>query len=331
MLSAYEQERLDNIARNNAFLDAIGLGENKPALIPKKKVTKRCHDDADDDEASAEPTRRSARVAKIDPEHGQLTDEFCIAEERGLIRSKRARTEPAKAYSEIQAEEDAERREASLQRASAKRKALEDAERRRLQEKQRQTIAIQQANRIAMQQQRVNMPIVLPPAQLVASSVKPGARYPVKGETAVCATLLMGYSCSRSRNTALSNRNGCLPSSESTHASVSMPSCLLVSVCRLHKFLSHTKYATLEHGGFRNRLPSTVSRTSRDAVSVRPTHARPARARRPCGTSPRHGMARACVKEWSSYLLPFDLEFYSYRLRLRLDTQPLGMSYFAQG
>ena len=125
-------------------------------------------------------------MAKIDPEHGQLTDEFCIAEERGLIRSKRARTEPAKAYSEIQAEEDAERREASLQRASAKRKALEDAERRRLQEKQRQTIAIQQANRIAMQQQRVNMPIVLTPAQLVASSVKPGARYPVKGETAVC-------------------------------------------------------------------------------------------------------------------------------------------------
>ena len=47
-------------------------------------------------------------------------------------------------------------------------------------------MAIQQANRIAMQQQRVNMPIVLPPAQPVATSVKPGARYPVKGETAVC-------------------------------------------------------------------------------------------------------------------------------------------------
>ena len=92
------------------------------------------------------------------------------------------KTEPVKTYSEIQAEEDAERREASLQRALVKRKALEDAERRRLQEKQRQTNAPQQANRIAMQQQRVNMPIVLPPAQLVASSVKPGARYPVKGE-----------------------------------------------------------------------------------------------------------------------------------------------------
>ena len=116
MLSAYEQERLDNIARNNAFLDTIGLGENKPALIPKKKVTKRCHDDADDDDAPAEPTCKSARVARMDPEHGQLTDEFCIAEERGLLRSKRARAEPTKSYSEIQAEEDAERREASLQR-----------------------------------------------------------------------------------------------------------------------------------------------------------------------------------------------------------------------
>ena len=57
MLSAYEQERLDNIARNQAFLDAIGLGEDKPSLIPKKKVTKKQRDDVDDDEASAEPTR----------------------------------------------------------------------------------------------------------------------------------------------------------------------------------------------------------------------------------------------------------------------------------
>ena len=187
MLSAYEQERLDNIARNQAFLDAIGLGEAKPALTPKKKVTKRSRDDTDDDdEGPTEPTRKSARVAKLDPEHGQLTDEFCIAEERGLLRSKRARAEPTKAYSEIQAEEDAERREASLQRAAAKRKALEDAERRRLQEKQRQTIALQHANRVLMQQQRVNTPIVLPPSQPVTTNVKPGARYPVKGETAVC-------------------------------------------------------------------------------------------------------------------------------------------------
>lgn len=178
MLSAYEQERLDNIARNQAFLDAIGLGEAKPALIPKKKVTKRSRDDTDDDdEGPTEPTRKSARVAKLDPEHGQLTDEFCIAEERGLLRSKRARAEPTKAYSEIQAEEDTERREASLQRAAAKRKALEDAERRRLQEKQRQTIALQHANRVLMQQQRVNTPIVLPPSQPVTTNVKPGARY----------------------------------------------------------------------------------------------------------------------------------------------------------
>ena len=76
MLSAYEQERLDNIARNNAFLDTIGLGENKPALIPKKKVTKRCHDDADDDEASAEPTRRSKRSKEA------------MAEELGLAAAR---------------------------------------------------------------------------------------------------------------------------------------------------------------------------------------------------------------------------------------------------
>ena len=67
MLSAYEQERLDNIARNQTFLDAIGLGEDKPALIPKKKVTKRSRDDTDDDEEPTEPTRKSARVAKLDP------------------------------------------------------------------------------------------------------------------------------------------------------------------------------------------------------------------------------------------------------------------------
>ena len=132
MLSAYEQERLDNIAKNQAFLDAIGLGNDKPDLIPKKK-NKRCRDDTDDEEPTepTEPTRKSARVAKLDPERGQLTDEFCIAEERGLLRSKRAKVEPVKAYSEIQAEEDAARREASLQRASAKRKVLEDAERQR--------------------------------------------------------------------------------------------------------------------------------------------------------------------------------------------------------
>jgi hypothetical protein len=183
MLSAYEQERLDNIARNQAYLDAIGLGEDKPALIPKKKVTKRSRDDTDGDEGPTEPTRKSSRVANLDPEHGQLTDEFCIAEERGLLRSKRARAEPAKTYSEIQAEEDAERREASLQRAAAKRKAFEDAERQRVQEKQRQIIAIQHANRALMHQQRVNMPIVLPPAKRLNS---------IKASKTPCATRVDG-------------------------------------------------------------------------------------------------------------------------------------------
>jgi hypothetical protein len=69
-------------------------------------------------------------VAKLEPE--QFTDEFCIAEERGLLRSKREKSALAKAYSEVQAEEDATRREASLQRAAAKRKLMEYAERKRI-------------------------------------------------------------------------------------------------------------------------------------------------------------------------------------------------------
>ena len=37
MLSPYEREQLDNIARNEAFLDAIGLGNDKPGLIPTEE------------------------------------------------------------------------------------------------------------------------------------------------------------------------------------------------------------------------------------------------------------------------------------------------------
>ena len=69
MLSAYEQERLDNIARNEAFLDQIGLGNDKPKLIPTKN--KRAHNTLDDShDKPAEPSRKSARVAKMGPEHG---------------------------------------------------------------------------------------------------------------------------------------------------------------------------------------------------------------------------------------------------------------------
>jgi hypothetical protein len=134
MVSAYEQERLDNIAPNEAFLDAIGLGNGKPGLIAKNNKKWSYDTDYGDDQQPIAPIRKSARVATLEPEHGQLTDEFYIAEEHGLLRSKRDKSAPAKAYSEIQAEEDTARREASLQRAAAKRKLMEDAERKRTQE-----------------------------------------------------------------------------------------------------------------------------------------------------------------------------------------------------
>ena len=73
-------------------------------------------------------------MAKLEPEHGQLTDEFCIAEERGLIRSKREKTAASKTFSEIQAEEVLKRQEASLQRAAVKRKLLEQQQQARIQQ-----------------------------------------------------------------------------------------------------------------------------------------------------------------------------------------------------
>ena len=134
MLSAYEQERLANIARNEAFLDQIGLGNDNPKLIATKTKRVRSTSTDDNDIESTEPTRKSARVAKLEPEHGQLTDEFCIAEERGLIRSKREKTAASKTFSEIQAEEVLKRQEASLQRAAVKRKLLEQQQQARIQQ-----------------------------------------------------------------------------------------------------------------------------------------------------------------------------------------------------
>ena len=64
MLSAYEKERLANIARNEAFLDQIGLGNDNPKLIATKTKRVRSTSTDDNDIESTEPTRKSARVAK---------------------------------------------------------------------------------------------------------------------------------------------------------------------------------------------------------------------------------------------------------------------------
>ena len=86
-LSAYEQQRLDNIARNQAVLRSLGLLEDKkqPPAAPKK----RCRDDDDDDDDDVdtfkmplEPSRRSDRVSKKPALYEGLTDAYFNKEEK---------------------------------------------------------------------------------------------------------------------------------------------------------------------------------------------------------------------------------------------------------
>ena len=84
-------------------------------------------------------------MANLQPEHGQLSDDFCNAEERGLLRSKRVKNAPSKSYSEIQAEEVLARRDASLQRAAVKRELLEQQEQERKRNARIQQITLNNA------------------------------------------------------------------------------------------------------------------------------------------------------------------------------------------
>ena len=77
--------RAGKAGRNEAYLDALGLGNGNPGLIPKKKNKQSYDNGHSDDQPPTEPTRKSARVAKLEPAHGQSTDEFCIAEEKRIL------------------------------------------------------------------------------------------------------------------------------------------------------------------------------------------------------------------------------------------------------
>ena len=74
MVSAYEQERLDNIARNNAVLDALGLGGNNslkpraPPRAPKPAATQV--------RSANDELRRSSRVAGSNVKYCELSDAF---------------------------------------------------------------------------------------------------------------------------------------------------------------------------------------------------------------------------------------------------------------
>jgi hypothetical protein len=57
-----EQEHLDNIARSEAFLDAIGLGNGNPGLIPKKNNKRSYDTDDGDDQQPTAPRHVSQHV-----------------------------------------------------------------------------------------------------------------------------------------------------------------------------------------------------------------------------------------------------------------------------
>lgn len=115
MKSAYELERDNNIARNNAMLEALGLaGDN--SLKPKRQKTAPKPDDFVDDAEPIDPSllRRSSRVAGVRPDYAELSDAFCREEERKAEgkgreivvrhsdRPQRARSAP-ELYSNVQA------------------------------------------------------------------------------------------------------------------------------------------------------------------------------------------------------------------------------------
>lgn len=82
-MSAYEQQRLENIARNNDVLESLGLLTKDPAIKPsaeKKPPSKRKHEAAEPIWPS-EPSRRSERV-RLQPARyaGGLSDKYFSSE-----------------------------------------------------------------------------------------------------------------------------------------------------------------------------------------------------------------------------------------------------------
>lgn len=83
-LSAYERQRLENIARNQDVLRSLGLlVDTKRTTAPLKKRPKD-DDDVDDDTFTLplEPSRRSDRVSKKPALYEGLTDAYFKSEEK---------------------------------------------------------------------------------------------------------------------------------------------------------------------------------------------------------------------------------------------------------
>ena len=78
-ISAYEQQRLDNIARNEAFLDAHGLGPSVPKLCEKKRITKKPRVEQQSWGSRPLSLRNQGQPA---PDYVGLSQSFFDAEER---------------------------------------------------------------------------------------------------------------------------------------------------------------------------------------------------------------------------------------------------------
>ena len=117
---------------------------------------------------SISPVELFKFIRLVEPEHGKLTDEFCDAEERGLLRSKRLRPLPEKSYIEIQAEEVEARLQASAKRAAD----------RKLEEKRRDMY------HCARREEEQEIGYSFPMTQFEDNGM--GSRYPVAGKTARC-------------------------------------------------------------------------------------------------------------------------------------------------
>ena len=139
-MTANEKQRLANIARNQSVLAELGLteGECKLKPPPKKRPVPRKDDD---DEEPQQSTRKSARVANTPVCYAELSDDFCLREEKKLAALERVSSRPQRerknitSYSDQQAEEIMANEEANATKRKQK-------VRQQQQEEQRQRAAL---------------------------------------------------------------------------------------------------------------------------------------------------------------------------------------------
>ena len=91
-LSDYEKQRQRNIAANESVLALLGLA-NGASKLKQPPPPKKRRDDEDSGEPRL-PTRKSARVSNAPITYSELSDEFCLREEKQLERMERASTRP---------------------------------------------------------------------------------------------------------------------------------------------------------------------------------------------------------------------------------------------